>query len=280
MNRHDQALHFRRLHESAAGAILVLPNAWDAMSARIVEEAGAPAVATTSSGVSWSLGRPDGHGLTRREMADAVRRITAAVRLPVTADIEGGYGAGTPADVEETVREVLGAGAVGINLEDSPGRGEATLLDPAHQAERIAAARAAAESERAALFINARTDVYLLQAVPPAQRFEETVRRAHVYSAAGADGIFVPGVADAETIGRLVEAIRAPLNVMAGPGSPAVAQLRTLGVARVSLGPVIALSAMAHIRDAAVEVLRQGTYDTLRKGVSFPQANALFVRGG
>ncbi|HYW14031.1 MAG TPA: isocitrate lyase/phosphoenolpyruvate mutase family protein [Longimicrobium sp.] len=272
---------FRRLHQPDAGRILVLPNAWDAMSARVIEEAGARAIATTSAGVAWALGRTDGEGLTRDQMINAVERITRVVRVPVTADVERGYGDGTPADVAETVRRVIGAGAVGINLEDAPGRDGAVLMDADEQVERIAAAREAAGSEGVEIYINARIDPYLAQAGAPEGRFDETVRRAQAYVAAGADGVFVPGVADAETIRALAAAVRVPLNVMAGRGAgPGIAALQALGVARVSIGPAMTLAVMGQIRRAAAEVLEQGTFTALGGGLPFPEANALFHRGG
>lgn len=279
MNQPDRADAFRRMHQPDAGRILVLPNAWDAMSARLIEEAGARAIATTSAGVAWALGRTDGEGLTRDQMINAVERITRVVRVPVTADVERGYGDGTPEDAADTVRRVIGAGAVGINLEDAPGPDGATLMDVDAQVERIAAAREAAGREGVALFINARVDTYLAQAGAPEGRFDETVRRAHAYTAAGADGIFVPGVADSETIRRLAATVGAPLNVMAGRGAgPTIAELQALGVARVSLGPALTLAVMAQIRRAAAEVLEQGTFSALQGGLTFPEANALFSR--
>lgn len=274
MSHSERAAHFRRLHERGA-AILILPNAWDAMSARLVEAAGAPAIATTSAGVAWALGRPDGEGLTRDEMVAAVRRIVDVVRIPVTADVERGYGTGTPDDAAETVRAIVAAGAVGVNLEDAPGREGQALFTVAQQAERISAARAAAS--RAELFINARVDLYLRQIGSDSERFEETLRRAEAYAAAGADGIFVPGVSDVPTIRRLAEAIALPLNVMAGPHSPETPVLAELGVRRVSVGPAICLAAMSTIRRATVEVLAKGSYELLRDGLPYPEANGLFA---
>ncbi|HSE27244.1 MAG TPA: isocitrate lyase/phosphoenolpyruvate mutase family protein [Gemmatimonadales bacterium] len=274
MNATDRFAEFRRLHSPASG-ILVLPNAWDAMSARAIEAAGARAIATTSSGVSWSLGRPDGEGLTRDEMLGAVGRIVQAVRIPVTADVEGGYGLGTPADAAETALRVVEAGGSGLNVEDSPGRGGAVLLTPEEQAERIAGAR---RGGGAGLFINARVDVYLRQAGAEEARFDETVRRARAYVAAGADGIFVPGVTDAALIGRLAGAVGAPLNVMAGPGSPDVAALRALGVARVSVGPKLALAVMGQVRRAAAELLERGSYGALEGAPTFAEVNGMFGR--
>jgi 2-methylisocitrate lyase-like PEP mutase family enzyme len=275
--RTDLATTFRRLHRPQDGAILILPNAWDALSARVIEQAGARAIATTSAGVSWALGRPDGQGLARNEMVEAVRRIASAVRIPVTADVESGYGSGSPEDVADTVRAVVDAGAVGINLEDAPGHGGEPLLRQEEHAARIAAARAAGGPE---LFINARVDVYLKEAGAESGRFDATVRRALTYTAAGADGVFVPGVVDASTIARLVQAIGAPVNVMASYGAPSVGELAGLGVVRVSVGPAITRAAMATIRAAARELLGTGTYDALVGGIPFAEANALFSARG
>ena len=277
MSQHDRAAAFRRLHARGTAPILVLPNAWDAMSARVVEAAGARAIATTSAGVSWALGHPDGQGLTREAMVDAVRRIVDAVRVPVSADVESGYGSGTPEDVAETVRAVLAAGAVGINLEDSPGRDGQPMLETAVQATRIAAARAAATAAGVDLFINVRIDSYLRQVGAEGDRFDETVRRAHAYTAAGADGVFVPVVVDGPTIQRLAAAVGAPLNVLAVPGAHRVDELRALGVARVSVGPGLARSVMSYIRRAAAELLDEGTYDALGGALTSPEANALFA---
>jgi 2-methylisocitrate lyase-like PEP mutase family enzyme len=271
-HRADLAAAFRDLHHRPGGVILVLPNAWDAMSARVIEQAGARAVATTSAGVSWALGRPDGQAVSRAEMIDAVRLIARAVRVPVTADVESGYGTGSPGDVAETARAVVAAGAVGINLEDSPGTGGEPLLSVAEQEARLRAARDAS----ADLFVNARVDVYLKQVGPESGRFDEAVRRSRAYVGAGADGVFVPGVVDPPTVGRLVEAVGAPLNIMAGPGAPSVGELARLGVARVSVGPSITRAAMAKIRAAARELLTGGTYEALVDGIPFPEANALF----
>lgn len=272
---------FRRMHQPDAGRILVLPNAWDAMSARLIEDAGARAIATTSAGVAWALGRTDGEGLTRDQVINALERITRVVRVPVTADVERGYGDGEPGDVAETVRRVIGAGAVGINLEDAPGRGGDALMKVDEQVARIAAAREAASAEGVELYVNARIDTYLAQAGAPEGRFDETVRRAQAYTGAGADGVFVPGVADPETIRAMAGAVGAPLNVMAGRGaSLPIQELQALGVARVSLGPALTLAVMAQVRRAAAEVLEQGTYTALQDGMTFPEANALFARAG
>ncbi|MEV0381482.1 isocitrate lyase/phosphoenolpyruvate mutase family protein [Nonomuraea sp. NPDC050643] len=258
----DQAARFRALHQ---GPVLVLPNAWDAASAAVIEAAGAHAIATTSAGVSWANGTPDGSGLDRDRMIDAVARIVAAVKVPVTADVEGGYG-----DVAATVRAVIRAGAVGVNLEDSPGPDGAPLLPAKDQAQRIAAARAAAEAEGVDLFVNARTDVYL--AGVPGDRVAEVEERARVYADAGADGLFVPGLVDLDVIARLAGG-PLPLNVMVGPGAPAVPELAAAGVARVSLGSAIAQAAYATAALAAAEALGEGTYETLAGGLDYGTLN-------
>jgi 2-methylisocitrate lyase-like PEP mutase family enzyme len=275
MSQRDRAAQFRQLHTHRP---LVLPNAWDAASARVIEQAGALAIATTSAGISWAFGRGDGQKLRRDEMIQMVRYIVESVNVPVTADIEGGYGTGSPRDVAETVQAVLAAGVCGVNLEDTPGQDGETLLAPEAHAERIRAARQAALDAGGDLVVNARTDVYLFQVGAPETRFEETVRRANLYRAAGADCLFVPGVIDAETIAALVRNIDGPLNIMAMPGAPSIPELGQLGVARVSLGPAIIQAALATTQQAARELLEHGTYRTLENSLSFGETNRLFNR--
>ncbi|MGW4565208.1 isocitrate lyase/PEP mutase family protein, partial [Streptomyces sp. NPDC004561] len=250
----DAALAFRALH--VPGRPLVLPNAWDAVSAAVVEEAGAAAVATTSAGLAWALGAADGDRLDRDRALDAVARITAAVRVPVSADIEGGY-AEDPAGVAGTVRAVLAAGAVGVNIEDARHTADGAPLRPvAEQAERVAAARAAADAAGVPLFVNARIDTFLRGA----GGVDLTLERAAAFRAAGADGVFVPGAVDPGTIKELVAGIDGPLNVMVAPGAPSVAELAALGVARISAGSGLAQAAHALVRRAARELLGAGTY--------------------
>ncbi|MER7278827.1 isocitrate lyase/phosphoenolpyruvate mutase family protein [Dactylosporangium sp. NPDC000244] len=265
----NRAARFRALH--TATDPLVLVNAWDAASARVVAAAGAPAIATTSAGVAWTLGAPDGDTLARDQALEHLARIVRAVPadLPVTADIESGFGA-TPADVAETIRGVLATGAVGVNLEDTARDGDvAGLRDIAGQQARIAAARAAADDAGVDLYINARVDTYFRG------RADETVARAEAYLAAGATGVFVPGVADAGTIAALAKAIPAPLNVLAQPGTPPVGELAGLGVARVSLGSWIAEAAYALARRAAREAYTAGTYSSLADSYDFGELNSL-----
>jgi 2-methylisocitrate lyase-like PEP mutase family enzyme len=256
--------------------VLILPNAWDAGSARIIERAGAKAIATTSGGVSWSLGSNDGQGITRGEQADAVRRIVAAVSVPVTADIEGGYGPRAE-DVAETVAAVIDAGAVGINLEDSQADG--TLFSQEAQAARIAGARkAASEAGLPDLVINVRTDVILFGIGVPEGRLDDVVARAVAYTSAGADGIFVPGLLDIDVIRELVSRSPLPVNVMAGPGAPSVGELEAAGVKRVSVGTAIAEAAYKLAEEAATEILTEGTFEKLGAGNAYGDLNSAFSK--
>ncbi|MFH8985714.1 isocitrate lyase/PEP mutase family protein [Streptomyces varsoviensis] len=267
-SRPNNAELFRSLHTPSAP--LALANAWDVASARVIEAAGAPAIATTSAGVAWSLGSPDGDVLTRDQALDAVARIAAAVAVPVTADIEGGLGQDA-ADVAETVTGVLAAGAVGVNIEDG-------ARPPRELAARLAAARRAADQAGADLFLNARVDTYLRGLGDPETRLEETLARARTYIDAGADGVFVPGVTDADTIAALADGISVPLNVLAGPGAPAIAELGALGAARVSLGSGVTLAAYATAQRAARELFTGGSYDSLTGALTYAELNELLAK--
>jgi 2-methylisocitrate lyase-like PEP mutase family enzyme len=236
-----RADELRRLHRDPA--ILVLVNVWDAASARTVASVpGCRAIATASWAIAAAHGLADGEAIGREGMLEAVACVAGAVDLPVTADLEGGYG-DTPDDVAETIGRAIAAGAVGCNLEDGVRDGE-LLRDAQDAAARIAAARARADADGVPIVINARTDVYLRGADDP----EAAILRGQAYARAGADCIFVPGVTDAATIKALVDGIDAPVSILARPGAPSVSELQELGVARVSFGPGpmgVALAALA-----------------------------------
>ncbi|MER5600786.1 isocitrate lyase/phosphoenolpyruvate mutase family protein [Streptomyces sp. NPDC002265] len=266
----ERALAFRALH--IPGRPLVLPNAWDAASARVVEDAGAAAVATTSAGLAWSLGAADGGRLDGERAVGALAAVVSAVRVPVSADIEGGY-APDAQGVAATVRAVLAAGAVGVNIEDALYEGPEPLRPVAEQTERIAAVRAAADAQDVPLFVNARIDTFLRGA----GGVERTLERAAAFLAAGADGIFVPGAVDPETVKLLVDGVDGPLNILIGPGSPSVAELAGLGVARVSAGSGLAEAAYAEVRRVARELLGTGTYDVPPGGPGYGGLNALLA---
>ena len=252
-----------------AGPGFVLPNAWDAGSARILEQVGFPAVATTSAGIAWSLGVPDGGPIDRDTMLEHIGRIVAAVHVPVTADLEAGYG-DTPDDVGDTVARAVQLGAVGGNLEDAV---DGRLLGIDEAADRVAAARAAAP--RGVFVLNARTDTYFVGAA--GDPFDETVERATRYLDAGADCIFVPGVVERETIRRLAAAIPAPLNVVAGLASTIDAPtLFSLGVKRVSLGGSLARAAYSLLERAGHELLDSGTLGFLDGAIGYADLQRRF----
>src|SRR5256886_12349519 len=254
----QQAERFRALHTGPR--MLVLPNGGDAGGARVVEEGGFPAIATSSGGVAWALGYADGERISRGEMLAVVRRIAQGVRVPVTADVEAGYGA-TAEAAAETARGVIAAGAIGLNLEDATDEG--SLLDLTLQVERVRAVREAGAAARVPLVVNARTDAFEVKHWSPAERFTAAVRRANAYRAAGADCVFVPHVSDAETIRRLAREIAGPLNVIAGPPAPPLGELEALGVRRASLGPRIVQATLGLIRRITAELHKRGTYEAL-----------------
>jgi len=271
----EKAERLRDLHHT--GRPLILPNAWDAGSAVVFAAAGYPAIATSSAGIAFSAGFPDGERMERAAMLDAVGRIAARVPIPVSADMEAGYG-DTPEDVAETVRGVLAAGAVGINIEDGLDGGG--LRDVADQVARLQAARAAADAAGVPLVINARTDVFWQQVGPAEQRLGLAVERLRAYRAAGADCLFVPGRMDLETIKALVEATDLPLNVLGGAGMPAIPELATVGVARVTVGSGPMRAALGVARAIAEELAGPGTYDRiLGVAIPYPELNALFAEG-
>ncbi len=272
----DKADRFRKLH--AGPRILALPNAWDVASARILEEAGYPAIATSSAGVAFALGYPDGQRISRDEMLEAVARIARAVRVPVTADMESGYGT-TVKDMVETAKAVIAAGAVGMNLEDVTGDEESSQVDTVQQVEKIRAIRGAASSQGVPLVLNARTDIYLMPIGEAATRFERTVERLRAYRKAGADCVFAPGVSNRDTIAELVKAIGAPLNILISSGCPSLAELEKIGVARVSAGSAVMRATLGLVRRIGKELVEKGTYDSLFDGaVPFAELNRMMGR--
>jgi 2-methylisocitrate lyase-like PEP mutase family enzyme len=262
----EKVAAFLALH---TGPGFVLPNAWDAGSARIFEQIGFPAIATTSAGIAWSCGVPDAGVVDREQMLEHIGRIVAAVGVPVNADLEAGYG-DTAAEVASTVAQSAQLGVVGGNIEDTRGGG---LIPIDEAVERLAAARAAAP--RGTFVLNARTDAYFIGTTGDA--FLETVERANRYIAAGADCVFVPGVVDKDTIARLCAAIPGPLNVVAGLANTIDAPtLFGLGVKRVSLGGSIARASLSMVERAGKELLSSGTLDFLDGAVSYADLQRRF----
>ncbi|MFF2142024.1 isocitrate lyase/phosphoenolpyruvate mutase family protein [Kitasatospora sp. NPDC058190] len=264
----ERALRLRGLVEEG---VLVLPNAWDAGSAAVIASAGARAIATTSGGVSWSLGHGDGQRMDRATAVEAARRVVAAVDLPVTVDAEGGYGP-LPADVAATVTELVAVGAAGVNLEDSTAVG-GPLFPVAEQAERLRAARtAAAAAGLPELLVNARTDVFLFGL----GGLDDVLVRAEAYAEAGADGLFVPGLLDLDALAELCKRTPLPVNAMAVAGGPTVAELAATGVRRISVGTGLAQLAYTAARRAAVELLGAGTLAELDGALGFGELNGLY----
>ena len=268
-----KAILFRDYHLHKP--ILLLPNAWDVASARIYEEAGFRAIGTTSAGLANSLGYPDGQKLPVKELLSMAEKIVRATKVPVTVDIEAGYGLAI-SEILEMVKGVMDAGAVGINLEDRDSR-KGTLTELSIQVSRIEAVRSLAATKGVDLTINARTDAYYIPDWESSRRFEETLIRADAYVKAGANCIFVPFINELELIRALAKAIKAPLNVLAVAGTPSVAQLEEIGVARVSVGSGPARAALALLRRISQELKEQGTYTLFTENtIPYAEVNALF----
>ncbi len=276
LSQQEKARLLRDLHHGPP--ILVLPNAWDAASARIFEQTGFHAIATTSAGIAYALGYPDGQHIGRSEMLEVVERIARVASVPVTADMEAGYGR-RPEDAADTARGVIEAGAVGMNLEDATHDPAFPLEEIPRQFEKIRAIREVAAAAKIPLVLNARTDVYLLGVGEPAARFESATLRLNAYREAGADCLFVPGVKEPELIARLAREVRGPLNILAVAGTPPPKQLERLGVARVSTGSGPMGATLTLLQQMAADLLNIGSYESFAgKTISHADANRLFQK--
>jgi 2-methylisocitrate lyase-like PEP mutase family enzyme len=272
----ELARKFLALHDGRK--TLMLPNVWDVASARIFEEAGFPAVGTSSAAVAFALGYADGQKISRGEMLAVVRRIAEAVSIPVTADVEAGYGP-KPEDVAETAREVLAAGAVGMNLEDAIHDRPDLLADLNLQKEKIRAVVETSSRAGVPLVLNARTDVFLAGIGPAETRLARSIERLNAYRDAGAQCLFIPGVKDKETIAQLVSGVRGPLNILATAGTPPVADLEKLGVARVSVGSGPMRATLGLIARIARQIREEGSFSLMTDGaMTYADANRLFKR--
>jgi 2-methylisocitrate lyase-like PEP mutase family enzyme len=268
--QNSRSTAFRALH--APGALLVLPNAWDAGSARTIEACGARAIATTSAGLAWARGFPDGDALPAKVLLAAIAEIFRVINVPLSIDIEGGYSS-DPRTVGETVAAVVDAGAVGINIEDGAAPVGLTC-------SKIEAAKAAAVRSGVDLFVNVRTDVYLRGLAKGDAAVAETLARAAAYGAAGGDGIFVPGLKDADAIQRIAAAVDLPLNVMIVPGLAGPDDLRAWGVRRLSAGSALAQGAHGFTERAAKRLLIDGQYEPLFEGpADYMRLNAMYANG-
>jgi 2-methylisocitrate lyase-like PEP mutase family enzyme len=262
---------FHALH--AGPAILIMPNAWDVASARIYEEAGFAAVATSSAGLANSLGFRDGNELDVDLHLATLERIVRALDVPLSADVESGYAADVNG-LSAFITRLAATGVAGYNLEDTVAERDIYPLDEARA--RVSAARSAAPE----LFLNARTDIYLAEIGAESSRFDATIERLHAFAEAGADGVFVPGVSDAETIARIAAVTPLPLNVLAGPKTPDAPTLQQLGVRRVSVGSWPMRRTLGVLREIAAELRDAGTFSFTRDPlVTYAEANALVGRG-
>ncbi len=272
------ARQFLELHRGPK--ILVLPNAWDVASARIFEDAGFPAIGTTSAGVAFSLGFPDGQKIPREEMLAVVRRIAEAVEVPVTADVEAGFGS-TPEEVADTARAVISSGAVGMNLEDGVEGKPDFLADVNFQKETIRAVLEAGASAGVPFVLNARTDIFLYGIGPAETRLARAIERLNAYHAAGAPALFAPGVKDKETIAALARGLAGPLNILATVGTPPVGELQQLGVARVSVGSGPMRATLGYLGRMARQLREECVFSLMTDGaLPYADANRLFQPKG
>lgn len=266
---------FRDMHQGPQ--ILVIGSVWDVASAIVFERAGFRALGTSSAGIAYMRGYADGEVMTRGEMLEAVAEIASRVDIPVSADMETGYGH-TPEDVAETCKLVLEAGAIGVNIEDTTGDPDRPLVDLALQCEKLRAIRRMADAYGVPLVVNARTDGFWLKLWDEPKRLAETIERCNAFREAGADCLFVPGAVDAKVIGTLTREIRGPLNILAMPGCPSIPALADLGVRRVSEGSGPARAALKVAQDIAEELLGKGTYAAYQSNaIPYAEANKLFA---
>ena len=264
MGQQEKAKLFRSLHNSEN--LFVLPNCWDAISAKMLQHAGASAIATASASISWARGVPDGEGLSLDTMLEAVRLVCSSVEVPVSADMERGFGA-TADEVGDAIARVVEAGVVGINIEDSIPEAKQRPID--EMQARITAARQAGDSAGVAIYINARADGYLL-GLNGEQVFKDTVARGNAWLAAGADCVFVPGIADIEVITKLVSAIDGPVSVIVmDENTPSVDKLLSAGVARISTGPRPMQHVMGALAGMMSSIAENGDFRFLSGAPSF-----------
>lgn len=271
--KNKKAKMFADLHKNKKPFILA--NAWDAASARIFEKAGFAAIGTTSAGIAASKGYRDGQNVPLEGVLNTVEQIVSAVELPVSVDIEAGFGQRNE-ELVHNIKKVLSLGAVGINFEDGTGCKSSPLTPIKEQMDKIRAIRTEIASE--ALWINARIDVLYLGLLEKEAALEETIRRAHAYIEAGANSIFVfGGVNDKDSIARLTREIQAPLNLLASPELPSIEELEKLGVVRVSLGSGPMRATLGLLKEMSEELLKTGTYQSVtNKAISYSELQELF----
>lgn len=266
MNSKEQSLKaetFHRLHQQPS--TFVLPNAWDVISAKMFEECGFKSIGTTSAGIAASLGYLDGQSIPLNKMVETIENIAKSVNVPVSADIEAGYGQ-TVDEVLETVKAVAAAGAIGINLEDGSGDPNRPIFEISSQKEKISAIKELSESRNMPLFINARTDIYWLNIGDSPTLLQEALKRAKAYQAAGADCIFIPGLTDMKIIKKIREEISCPINLLVDPEMPSLTELSNIGIERLSCGSVPFRATLTYLRTISEEIVNRQTFHQMTNG--------------
>ena len=275
-SQREKAEEFRLLHKS--GRILVLPNAWDVPSARVFEDAGFPAIATSSAALAVTLGYPDGERIGKDELFLAVKKIADSLTVPLSVDVESGFGT-TESELTDTIRRVVAAGGVGINIEDISNFQSKTLFAMETQTDRIRTVRRISDSLRIPVVINARTDAYRFAVGDGSAGLQEAIRRAKAYSEAGADCLYPMGLMEKDAITTFVKTVNKPVNIMARKGVPSISELERIGVRRISLGPGPMYATMGLLRKIAQELKQNGTYESMLAGaITFDELNALAER--
>jgi 2-methylisocitrate lyase-like PEP mutase family enzyme len=270
----EKAEEFRALHNGKH--MLILPNAWDVPSARIFEDQGFPAVATSSAGLMVSLGYPDGESIHFPEFLSAVRRISRVIGVPLSVDAVGGFGY-TPAEVAASIKHIIESGAVGVNIEDFEHTTQ-KLYPLDKQLEKLTAVKKIGDLLGVPLVINARTDALRYAQGDEETRLGEAIRRAKAFGDAGVDCVYPMGLVKADQIAKFTKELNLPVNVMVRRGLPTIQELEKLGVSRVSFGPSASYAAMGLLKRASKEILEKGTYAELTEGaISFDELNSLAV---
>lgn len=269
----EKAVLFHKLHTQSEDEPLIIPNAWDALSAKIYENTGAQAIATTSSGIAAIFGYADGELLPKDLLFTMVKSIVNSVSVPVSVDLEAGYGQ-SPEEVYETVSTMLKIGAVGINIEDANPRQPGELFSITEQTTKIKAIKELAQKQNIPLFINARTDIFWLNLFTQETRLNEAIVRLKAYQEAGADGVFVPGLTDPESISEITKSIHVPLNLLAGEWVKDTKTLKSLGVSRLTIGSSAIRDVTGHLEQRARQVINEKTFFTPQ--ISYDKFNSLF----
>jgi len=264
----------RRLRELVrAPEILVMPGAYDVLSALLFQHLGFPAIQGTSGGIAAALGYPDGEVMSRDLFVETSGQFAAAVSVPFNADGEKGYG--DEHGVQETVRALVARGVAGMNLEDSTGKGGSGLVEMAQHLRKISSVMATKKDLGSEFFLNARVDAFHVMKDDPKKILDEAIKRGNAYAAAGGDCIFYLNLHGAETIGRVAKEVKAPISILAGPQSPGVKELQDLGVARVSYGSGFLKAAISGAKKLAQEILEQGSCNLLKEGMQTPEVTGL-----